>query len=212
MSSEVTHLQICGSGCAPRSPRPSRKPTSSCSPPGPHCPWIAVGKRNLRGDRQQAARSRQHLRVAKPAIQGACPGRRYCPCDRHGQRDDPSEISGLARHGLHVVVIEGEALVALPAPSPLELAEMNKVHLAAGDKKAGIDAPWQKIKVDRQIISIAKVAGAKTIYITPTMPRSRQPLKALASRSLECTNYRCPLKKTMASTISWSCLNGRLRP
>jgi MaoC like domain len=23
MSSEVTHLQICGSGCAPRSPRPS---------------------------------------------------------------------------------------------------------------------------------------------------------------------------------------------
>jgi hypothetical protein len=47
------------------------------------------------------------------------------------------------------VVIEGEALVALPAPSPLELAEMNKVHLAAGDKKAGIDAPWQKIKVDR---------------------------------------------------------------
>ena len=36
---------------------------------------IAVGKRNLRGDRQQAARSGQHLRVAKPAIQGACPGR-----------------------------------------------------------------------------------------------------------------------------------------
>jgi hypothetical protein len=114
-------LQICGSGCAPRSPRPSRKPTSSCSPPcpgqqrhphqrgvrggrhfqGPHCPWIAVGKRNLRGDRQQAARSGQHLRVAKPAIQGACPGRRYCPCDRHGQRDDPSKISRLARHGLH---------------------------------------------------------------------------------------------------------------
>ena len=68
---------------------------------GPHCPWIAVGKRNLRGDRQQAARSGQHLRVAKPAIQGACPGQRYCPCDRHGQRDDPSEISRLARHGLH---------------------------------------------------------------------------------------------------------------
>ena len=35
----------------------------------PHCPWNAVGKRNLRGDRQQAARSGQHLRVAKPAIQ-----------------------------------------------------------------------------------------------------------------------------------------------
>jgi MaoC like domain len=26
-------MQTCGSGCAPRSPRPSRKPTSSCSPP-----------------------------------------------------------------------------------------------------------------------------------------------------------------------------------
>jgi 3-hydroxybutyryl-CoA dehydratase len=35
------------------------------------------------------ARSGQHLRVAKPAIQGACPGRRYCPCDRKFQRDDP---------------------------------------------------------------------------------------------------------------------------
>ena len=34
-------------------------------------------------------------------FQGACPGQRYCPCDRHGQRDDPSEISRLARHGLH---------------------------------------------------------------------------------------------------------------
>jgi 3-hydroxybutyryl-CoA dehydratase len=51
--------------------------------------------------RQQAARSGQQLRIAKPAIQGACPGRRYCPCDRHGQRDDPSEISRLTRHGLH---------------------------------------------------------------------------------------------------------------
>jgi hypothetical protein len=55
---------------------------------GPHRPWNAVGKRDLRSNRQQAARSRQHLRVAKPAIQGACPSRRYRPRDRHGQRDE----------------------------------------------------------------------------------------------------------------------------
>jgi hypothetical protein len=46
----------------------------------------------------------------------------------------------------------------------IELAEMNKSHLAAGDKKGGIDAPWQKIKLDRQIAAIAKVAGAKILY------------------------------------------------
>lgn len=46
----------------------------------------------------------------------------------------------------------------------IELAEITKAALAAGDKKSGVDAPWQLIKIDRQIVAIAKTAGARRIY------------------------------------------------
>jgi predicted nucleic acid-binding protein len=36
-----------------------------------------------------------------------------------------------------------------------------------GDKRSGLDkAPWQKIKIDRQIVAIAKVRGATVLYST----------------------------------------------
>lgn len=38
---------------------------------------------------------------------------------------------------------------------------------ATGDKRSGLaGTPWQKIKIDRQIVAIAKVCGAKIIYST----------------------------------------------
>lgn len=46
----------------------------------------------------------------------------------------------------------------------LEVSFMNASALAAGDKKDGIDAPWQKLKVDRQIIAICKVNGVTLLY------------------------------------------------
>lgn len=46
----------------------------------------------------------------------------------------------------------------------LEVSLMNTVALAAGDKKDGIDAPWQKIKVDRQIVAICKVHNVRVFY------------------------------------------------
>jgi len=36
--------------------------------------------------------------------------------------------------------------------------------LIAGDKKSGVDAPWQLIKIDKQILAIAKAARAQRIY------------------------------------------------
>lgn len=59
----------------------------------------------------------------------------------------------------------------------IELAEITKAALATGDKKSGIDAPWQLIKIDRQIVSIAKTAGAARIYT------SDGPLSAFARRA-----------------------------
>jgi hypothetical protein len=79
-----------------------------------------------------------------------------------------SEVLTVSGAGLRYLAILQKTAVFRIEPfdtrAAIELAEMNKVHLAAGDKKAGIDAPWQKIKIDRQIVSIARVAGAKTLY------------------------------------------------
>lgn len=46
----------------------------------------------------------------------------------------------------------------------LEVSLMNTEALAESDKKAGIDAPWQKIKVDRQIVAICKVHNVTVLY------------------------------------------------
>lgn len=45
-----------------------------------------------------------------------------------------------------------------------ECALLDRVALSAGDKKGGNKAaPWQKVKIDRQIIAIARVHAAKEI-------------------------------------------------
>lgn len=44
----------------------------------------------------------------------------------------------------------------------MELAFLNRDIYASQDRKNGIE-PWQKMKVDRQIIAIAKIAGCEKI-------------------------------------------------
>lgn len=46
----------------------------------------------------------------------------------------------------------------------VEAAVAHALAIRKGDKREGLSATWAKIKFDRQIISIAKVEGAKTIY------------------------------------------------
>lgn len=46
----------------------------------------------------------------------------------------------------------------------VELSLMTDVALSSGDKKGGINESWHKVTLDRQIIAIAKVNGATTIY------------------------------------------------
>jgi 3-hydroxybutyryl-CoA dehydratase len=90
---------------------------------GPYCPWNAVGKCNLRGDRQQAARSGQHLRVASlrfrapvradDTVRATVTVKEMIPVRFRVLLATVCTVGGL-------VVIEGGALVALPAPSPPE--------------------------------------------------------------------------------------------
>lgn len=44
-----------------------------------------------------------------------------------------------------------------------ECALLDRAALGGGNKKDEIDAPWQKIKVDRQIIAIGKAHGATLV-------------------------------------------------
>lgn len=46
----------------------------------------------------------------------------------------------------------------------VETAVMTREAIQAGDKRGGSDAPWQKVKVDRQVIAVARVEGATRIY------------------------------------------------
>ncbi len=48
----------------------------------------------------------------------------------------------------------------------IEIAIRTKAAKLAGDKREGVDEPWQKVKYDRQIIASAKTAGASAIYST----------------------------------------------
>ena len=46
----------------------------------------------------------------------------------------------------------------------VEVAAMTRSALDSGDKRGGAEGTWAKIKYDRQIVAIAKVQGATTIY------------------------------------------------
>src|ERR1043166_7633638 len=46
----------------------------------------------------------------------------------------------------------------------IEVAIRTQKAIAGGDKREGIDQPWQQCKYDRQIIATAKTEGATAIY------------------------------------------------
>lgn len=53
-----------------------------------------------------------------------------------------------------------------------ECAQMDRAALGAGDKKDSTDAPWQKVKIDRQIVAIGKANGATLIISGDTGVRN----------------------------------------
>lgn len=53
---------------------------------------------------------------------------------------------------------------AFDQTSAVEVAALELGDRVRGDKRGGLDAPWQKVKVDRQIVATAKVYEARCIY------------------------------------------------
>lgn len=67
----------------------------------------------------------------------------------------------------YLATIEGaKTLLVMPfdQKAAIELAAMELEHRSRGGKKTEPDVPYQKVKFDRQIVSIAKANGAHTIY------------------------------------------------
>lgn len=46
----------------------------------------------------------------------------------------------------------------------VETAMMTREAVATGDKRGGSNSPWQKVKVDRQVVAVARAEGATRIY------------------------------------------------
>lgn len=55
-------------------------------------------------------------------------------------------------------------IVSFDTRAAVELALMTKKALDGGDKRAGLSAPWAKVKFDRQIVCIAKAYGVAELY------------------------------------------------
>lgn len=55
-------------------------------------------------------------------------------------------------------------IAAFDVMEAVEVAEMTRAAIGAGDKRGGVVATMAKIKYDRQIVATARVAGAHTIY------------------------------------------------
>lgn len=55
-------------------------------------------------------------------------------------------------------------IVPFDTRAAIELAQITRVAIDSGDKKAGSSSSWAKVKFDRQIVAIARTEGAQTIY------------------------------------------------
>jgi predicted nucleic acid-binding protein len=55
-------------------------------------------------------------------------------------------------------------IVPFDALAAVEAALMTRAALKTKDKRSGLNAPWAKVKFDRQIVAIAKATSATMIY------------------------------------------------
>lgn len=76
-------------------------------------------------------------------------------------RSDPNDRAALVAKFTRSAHFRVEAFDERAA---MELADIEKKALDGGDRRGGVEGPWTKVRFDRQIVAIAVVAGADTIY------------------------------------------------
>ena len=80
----------------------------------------------------------------------------------------------------------------------IEAAESQRRALDTGDKKSGATGTWQKVKVDRQIVAIAKVHGVDELYsddddVRRLAKSDSVPVKGVADLPLPPVDPQAPL-------------------
>lgn len=75
----------------------------------------------------------------------------------------------------------------------IELAIRSHKAMSAGDKRDGVNEPWQKVKYDRQIVAIAKAEGASGIYSTDRGVHAHAEVFGL--KGLHLGDVRLPMKQ-----------------
>ncbi len=75
-------------------------------------------------------------------------------------------------------------------PAAFECAQLDRAALGSGHKKDGSLEPWQKIKIDRQIVAIGKANGANLVISDDESVRDnalRVGMQAITISELELT-------------------------
>jgi hypothetical protein len=82
------------------------------------------------------------------------------------QSDSKDRANEMARHQFPIeATVAGDTSIDVAMALQLSgTAAMSRDALVKGNKRGGSDATWAKVKYDRQIVAIAKVHGATTIY------------------------------------------------
>lgn len=75
-------------------------------------------------------------------------------------------------------------VVPLDRRAAFECSLLDKAALNQGDKRGGRKNPWQRIKIDRQIVAIARVAQASTIISDDAGLRSTATAAGLLARRI----------------------------
>jgi predicted nucleic acid-binding protein len=76
-------------------------------------------------------------------------------------RAEPSDAPRIVEEINKAAVFHIASFDALAA---IEVAAMTRTAISRGDKKSGSQETWAKVKYDRQIVAIARVAQASVIY------------------------------------------------
>lgn len=69
--------------------------------------------------------------------------------------------------------------------SAFECALLDRAAIGGGNKRDGDSAPWQKVKVDRQIVAIGKACGATLVISRDVGVRANALRVGMAAKSIE---------------------------
>jgi hypothetical protein len=87
---------------------------------------------------------------------------------------------------------------------------MTRIALGTGDKRGGASGDWQKVKVDRHIVAIAKVNGVRVIYSNDgdvaTLGKSAG-IQVVGMRSSRYPTSRRP--RNSRCSANWTSIEGR---